>query len=314
MGLLLRDSVQSSVHCLSTDRAFILDWKSPAGFENQVSPRKINWRSTALFHNGLPRRSVHDIGSSYWFDGQGRSVHWYMETDFNQYFTDTIEIIQSHNYDFTYALLRNRHHQERILEYGLHKARCLLCCFWHNLFKLSPSLERSMHSFLRKAGWSKSSDIVFLNIPIPNQRFPKGHVMRLGKNVVQCTEKATKSLNLKKPIWILASNNFMILEGILRYSPYLKKDGRVYSQERYMIDIQRENSTKKHTMKLPMTEQNALFHFATGFFLQLNSTVLVSDHRSVYSESMAAYRHFYYQSNRYLVYYHDGCQIQRFRV
>lgn len=299
---------------LDPDRVFILDWKSPPGFENQITPHKINWRSTALFQHGLPGKSVHDIGSSYWFDGQGKSVHWYMETDFNQYFTKEIEIVQSHNYDFTYALLRNRHHRQKILEYGLHRTPCLLCCFWHNLFSLSPSILRSMYSFLRKIGWSKSDDIVFLNIPIPNQHLPKGHVTQLGQEVVKCTEKATKTLKLKKPVWILASNNFVILEGALRWSRNLKKDGRVYSKERYLIDIHRENSTKRHTMKLPMTEQNALFHFVTGYFLQLNSTVLLSDHHSLYSETMAAFRHFYHQSGRYLIYPSEKCQIQRFRT
>lgn len=296
------------------DRVFILDWKSPAGLENQITPHKINWQSTHLFQHGLPSRSIHDIGSSYWFDSQGKSVRWYMETDFNQYFAREVEIVQSHNYDFTYALLRNRHYQQKILEYGLHNAPCLLCCFWDHLFSLSPSLRRSMHSFLRRIGWKKSDDIIFLNVPIPNQHFPKGHVTRLGQDIIHCAEKVTRNVKLKRPVWILASNNFIILEGALKFSHNLKKDGRVYSKERYMVDIWRENSTKKHTMKLPMTEQNALFHFVTGFFLQLNSTVLLSDHHSLYSESMAAFHHFYHQSGRYVIYPHEGCQIQRFRV
>ena len=296
----------------SPDRIFILDWKSPAGFENHVIPHKINWSSKSLFEHGLPGGSVHDIGSSYWFDGQGKSVRWYVETDFNQYFTRQIEIVQSHNYDFTYALLRNRHYQQKIKEYELHKARCLVCCIWHNLFSLSPSLLRSMQSFLRKMGWSKPNDVIFLNIPVPHQHFPKGQVSHLGHEVVQCTERVTKHLKLKRPVWILASDNFLILEGVLKFSRHLRKEGRVYTKERYMIDIIRENSTKVHTMKLPMTEQNAFFHFAMGYFLQLNSTVLLSNHGSPYSETMAALRHFYHRSGRYIVYPQEGCHIQRY--
>ena len=294
-----------------TERVFVLDWKSPPGFENQVSPLKIEWRSSVVFKNGLRVTGVHDIGSSYWFDAQERSVRWYMETDFNQYFTRDIEVVQSHSYDFTYALLRNKHYQNKIEELGLHKAPCLVCCIWHNLFSLSPSLLRSMQGFLRKIGWSKSNDIIFLNIPIPDQHFPLGHVSRVGRDVVQCTERVEKHLKLRRPVWILASDNFAVLEGALKYTRSLKKDGRVYSKERYLVDIQRQNKTK-NTLKLPMTERNALFHFAIGFFLQLNSTVLLSDHRYPYSETMAALRHFYHRNGRYLVYPQEGCRIQRY--
>ena len=296
-----------------TDRVFVLDWKSPPGFENQINHRSFDWRSSSHFPDGLPVKHVHDIGSSYWFDEQGKSVRWYMETDFNQYFTRDIEIVQSHNYDFTYALLRNRNHLQKIQDYELDKVPCLVCCIWHNLFALSPSLLHSMHGFLRRLGWSKSNDVIFLNVPLPAQHLPRGHVSHLGQEVVQCTTKITRHLKLKRPIWILASDNFVILEDALKYSPNLKKDGRVYSKERYMVDMHRENTTKRHTMKLPMTEQNALFYFMTGYFLQLNSTVLLSDHRSPYSETMAALRHFYHHNGRYVVYPREKCEIQRFR-
>ena len=256
--------------------------------------------------------SVHDIGSPYWFDAQGKTVRWYVKTNFNQFFSRDVEVVQSLSYDFTYALLRNRHYQSKIKQLGLHKAPCLVCCIWDNLFSLSPSLLRSMQGFLRRIGWSKSSDIIFINIPIPAQHFPMGHVSKIGREVVQCTERVEKHLKLRRPVWILASNNFVILEGALRYARNLMKDGRVYSKERYMVDIQRQNRTVKNTVKLPMTERNALFHFSIGFFLQLNSTVLLSDHSSPYSESMAALRHFYHRTGRHLVYPQQGCRIQRF--
>ena len=239
-------------------------------------------------------------------------MQWYVETDFNEYFTRQVEIVQSHNYDFTYALLRNRHYQQKIQEYGLHTAPCLACCIWHNLFSLSPPLLRSMHSFLRRLGWSKSSDVIFLNVQLSSRQFRREQVSRLGQEVMQCALKVTKHLKLKRPVWILASDNFVILEQFLKYSQYVKKDGRVYSKERYMIDIHRENGTRKHTLKIPLTEQNALFHFATGYFLQLNSTVLLSDHHSPYSETMAALRHFYHRNGRYVIYPHEKCQIQRY--
>ena len=296
----------------------MLDWNLPPGFENHVFPRKFNWQPSVVFKKGLNVSRVHDIGSSYWFDAQGKSVRWYLETDFDQYFTRDVEVVQSHSYDFTYALLRNKHYRHKIEELGLHKAPCLVCCIWDNLFSLSPSLLRSMQGFLRRIGWSKSNDVVFLNIPIPDRHFPMGHVSRIGRDVVQCTERVQKHLKLRRPVWILASDNFVVLEGALSYARNLKKEARVYSKERYTIDIQRQNKTVRttvklrNTVKLAMTERNALFHFAIGFFLQLNSTVLVSDHLSPYSETMAALRHFYHRNGRYLVYPQHGCRIQRF--
>lgn len=294
------------------DRAFILDWKAPAGLTTILNTRYIDWKSDTLFRNGLPQHSVHDIGSPYWFDSHGKSVHWYMETNFNEYFTEEIEIVQSHSYDFTYALLRNKHYKQKIIEYGLNTARCLLCCFWHQLFTFSPQFQRTAFNFLRKIGWSKTYDVIFINIPLPDHQFPKGYILRLGSSIVQCAEKVNRILRLKKPVWMLASNSYVMLEGLPHYHPQIKQEGRVFSKERYMVDIQRDNTTAR-SMKLPKTEQNSMMHFALGFFLQLNSTVLVSDRRSEYAETMLAYRHFFYQSNRYVV-YSDGCQIQRFQV
>lgn len=266
-----------------------------------------------MFKNGLLVTSVHDIGSPYWFDEQEGSVGWYVETNFNEYFSREVEVVQAHSYDFTYALLRNRHHRKKIEELGLHRAPCLICCIWDNLFSLAPSLLRSMQGFLRKIGWSKSYDVIFLNIPLPGKNFPTGHASRIGRETIQCVERVERHLKLRRPVWILASDNFIILEGALKYSQSLKKDGRVYSRERYMVDIQRENNTRSaNSMKLPMTERNALFHFAIGYFLQLNSTVLVSDRHSPYSETMAAYRHFHHRNGRYLLYPKNGCKIQRF--
>ena len=296
---------------LYPDRAFILDWKSPNGMESFLNPLKIDWRSDTLFKDGLPQKYVHDIGGPYWFEDQGKNVQWYTNTNLNRYFSEDIEIVQGHSYDFTYALLRNRHHQEKIAQYGLHEVRCLLCCFWNNLFTFAPSLQRSMFNFLRRIQWSKTHDIIFVNVQIPNQHSSsRGHELLFGQSIVQCTEKAIRNLKLKKPVWILSSNSFVLLEGLMK-SSHFQKEGRVYSKERYTVDIRRENATKTHTMILPRTEQNALYQFVTGYFLQLNSTVLVSDYRSVYAESMAAYRHFLHPG-RYVVYHDNGCHLQRY--
>ena len=292
-----------------------MDWQLPPGLSTILQIRYIDWSSNALFSSGFPVKGVHDIGSPYWFDSQGKSVRWYMETDFSKYFTEEIEIIQSHSYDFTYALLRNRHYKQKILEYGLNKARCLLCCFWHQLFTFTPQFLTTTFNNLRKIGWSKSYDIIFINMPLPSHQYAKNYVLRLGESVIECAEKvASSSFKLKKPVWILASNSLVILDGIPKRHFQIKSEARFFSKERYDVDIERDNYTIGKNLKLPKTERNALVHFAIAFFLQLNSTIIVTNRHSVFTDSMLAYRHFFYQSNRYVVYTEGGCQVQRFRM
>ena len=295
-----------------TDRAFVLDWKTPAGFDDILSPRYIDWKGEKVFKDGPSRHHIHDIGSPSWFDQQNHSVEWYMNTDLREYFTEEVEVIQSHSYDFTYALLHNHHFKHKIRMFGLQHSRCKLCCIWHYLFKFSQLFQRNMNSLVKsKLRLSKANDLIFLNIPILSDNLPRKLVLRFANNTVNCARRISE--NLKKPIWVLASNHFAILEELPKVFSKFQPHAVFYTQEQYLIDLQRHNATKSHHIKVPRTEHNALMSYFLGLFLQLNSTLLFSHHHSPYSEVMAGYRYFYNPSGRYVVYPEQGCQMQRYR-
>ena len=299
------------------DRAFILDWQSPTGFERLVSPRYVNWRPQNILDvNPSPTEHVHDIGSSQWFETQNRSVDWYMSTNFDEYFSHEVETIQSLSYDFTYAILRNKHYRHKIRSLGLHTAKCTLCCMWHYLFKFTQLFNHNMEVYTKnKLKVPPRSDIIFINLSFQQRYLPRRTMLQYASETMRCAEKVSKQL--KNPVWILASNSYNLLDSVPEMFPKIKKAyGVFYSEERYTIDLQRElNSTKSHyNFMIPRTEHNALMYYFIGLQFQLKSAILFSNRRSLYSETMAAFRHFYYQSGKYLVYPEKGCHLQRYRV
>ena len=303
-----------TVMLFSPDRAFILDWKSPTGFDRIFTPRYIDWTSSKLFEDDyLPSTRVHNIGTPYWFARQNGSVDWYINTNFDDYFTDEIEVVQSHSYDFTYALMRNKHYQHKIRSLGLHIARCRLCCIWHYLFKFTQLFLHNANVLTKgKLGLTKGRDILFLNIPFRFESLPRSLVLQQASAALRCAEKIGNTL--RNPIWALASNNFVVLDELPKMMPKLKSNAIFYSKERYLVDLQHENATMKHyQLKVPRTEHNALMYYFLGFYLQMNSTVLFSQRYSPFSETMAALMNFYHPSGKYVVYPDQGCHLQRYK-
>ena len=303
---------------LSLDRAFILDWKLPAGFQRILTPRYIDWRFDALEANP-PINHVHDIGSPNWYQEQNKSVAFYMETNFNDYFTNEQEVIQSLSYDFTYALLRNKHFRSKIKELGLNSVKCQLCCFWHYLFKYSTSFSRNLASAAKKKlGLTPGRDLIFIDISFPLERLPKRLLMQHTDEVFKCVQSVVKVL--RDPVCILASNNYFLLDEVPKLYPnVVTNKGLFFTKERYQVELQyllnsTEYSSKKSGSKImvPKTEHNALMYFFMGYHLQLNSTVLFVSKKSQYSESMAAFRHFYHPS-RYIVHSEKGCKLERYK-
>lgn len=267
-----------------------------------------------------------------WFQSQNKSVQFYMETDFKSYFVNDREVIQSHSYDFTYALLRNKHFKERVKELGLHSIRCRLCCIWNFLFKFSSTFVHTSAQVAKKLGLSghPGQDLVFVDLSFPHERIPKKTLMREIDEILKCVSKIARTL--QDPVCVMASNIYYLLEEVPRRYPSIRtNNGLFFSRERYQIELQQQQShsdtgkrepANSHSstgdITIPRTEQNALMHFFVGYFLQLNSTVIFPGRKSPYSESMLALRHFFHSFSpsvsrrKYVTRHERGCKLETF--
>lgn len=307
-----------------------MDWKSPSGFDRVLIPRYIDWRFDSLFadadEHSNPIPHVHDIGSKNWFQSQNKSIEFYTETDFNTYFSGEVEVIQSHSFDLTYALLRNKHLQGRAREMGLlhtAAARCKVCCIWNYLFRHSASFTRNSASVARKKlGLTPGRDLIFVDLSFQVETLPQSLLTQQMEGVFSCVEKVSRVL--RDPVCVVASNNYQLLSQVGGVYPQARTNsGLFYTRERYQVELQRlANSTAgaaagrgrpptvpKANIMIPRTEHNALMYFFMGYYLQLNSTVLFVSKKSLYSGSMAAFRHFYRPTGTYVTYPDVGCKL-----
>lgn len=321
------------VYIVDTDRAFVLDWRSPSGFNKVFVPRYIDWRYDAHFKDdedgpdSIPHH-VHEIGTMSWNKVWNSStlLQFYKETNFNDYFSHDKEVVQAHSYDFTYALLRNKHYRDKVHGLGLDRVKCLLCCIWSYLLKQSPGFTRSL-TFVatKKLGLGRGRDLVFFDLSLAVDHLPKSMQFEYARNTLKCADKVLNVL--KNPVCIMASNSYFLLEEVPnKYTRVSSNSGLFFSRERYQLELQRElNSStedgirrgekirKRRGIVVPKTEQNAVVNFFIGYMLQLNSTVLFTARHSPYSENMAALRHYYHPSGTYLVYPGGNCKLEKFR-
>ena len=311
------------------DRVFLLDWRLPSGFEMVFIPRYIDWRYRAHFKDddSDPSQStlhhIHEIGANSWNQAWSgdQLFKFYTETDFNDYFSHDIEIIQSHSYDLTYAILRNKHHQEKLRSLGLDRTKCLLCCIWSYLFKNSQTFNRNLAILTKKQlGIAGNRDLVFLDLSLPVDHLSKTIQMAHAQEALKCTDKVVTVL--QNPVCVVATNSYFLLEAVPTHYPRMNtNNGLFFTRERYLVELQREfNSSSrtsarklsKNRVLIPKTERNALMNFFLSYYLQLNSTVLFTGVRSPFSENMAALRHFQRPSNTYVVRPGGKCKLERY--
>jgi len=215
------------------------------------------------------------------------------------------------------ALLRNKHFKKKIKELGLNKAGCRVCCIWNFLFRHSTSFMRNVASIARKKlDLTQGSNIIFVDLSFPIQNLPKRQLMEQVEKVFGCVRRVSDVVH--NPICIVASNNYLLLEEVPKLYPTAKTlSGLFFTRERYQLELQQHQSSQLSNsgagLTIPKTEHNALIYFFMGYYLQLNSTVLFTGKRSVYSESMAAYREFHYPSGRYVVARGRDCRLEKFR-
>ena len=298
------------------ERTFIIDWKSPAGFDRVFTPRYADWTSDKILAEHREAfKHAHEIGSPPWVHSKGAeaSAEFFEKTNFDGYFSREVEVVQSTSFDFTYALLRNLHYQRRIRHLGLHTAKCKLCCFWHYLLKFSNLFNHNIQVVMRrKLQRSPSQDIIFIDLSLQRENIPKRTMMEYASNTMKCVEQVSKSL--RNPMWIVASNSYTVLDEVPKiYRQVVADHGVFFSRERYGLELVRAiNSTTRHSVMIPKNEHNALMYFFVGYYLQLNSTVLFTSHHSLYSETMAGFRHFYHTSGKYVVYPESKCRLERY--
>lgn len=137
---------------LSLDRAFLLDWDDSPRLTDYLIPNAIDWL-TPLQHVRLPPATAfHDFGSWRAVVKEGRNDTWYRTEDFRRLLTQPVEVIQAPVYDFTHALMSNKHMMEKAYELQLDVTRCHLCCTWTTLFKFDGEFEQKMNKSLARLG------------------------------------------------------------------------------------------------------------------------------------------------------------------
>ena len=171
----------------------------------------------------------------------------------------------------------------------------------------------------KKLKLSPRSDLVFIDFSIPRENLPKKILLQQAKEILKCVQVISKGLH--DPVYLMASNSYYLLTVIPKLYPKVQThSGLFFSRERYQVELQQYcNSTEYHSLKafnamfmVPRTEHNALIHFFIGYSLQLNSTVLVTNEKSLYSKNMAALRNFYHSSGRYIVYTNKKCKLENY--
>lgn len=269
-----------------------------------------------------PILHVHDIGSRTWFQEQNKSIEFYTETDFSTYFSSEKEVIQAHSFDFTYALLRNKHLRRKAEEYGLHTAKCKVCCIWNYLFRQSTSFTKNMDIVARKRlGLAPGNDLIFIDLSFPVDNVPQNLLNKQMETVFGCVKRVAQVLH--NPVCVVASNNYYVLGRVETLYPKVKtNNGQFYTRVRYQHELTQQQQPDENghglpvvpsNIMIPRTEHNALMYLFMGYYLQLNSTVLFTSRKSLFSENMAAFRHYYRPSETYVIHPDIKCQLERYR-
>lgn len=297
-----------------------MDWNSPAGFNRVLIPRYIDWRFEVAFEDEPDSiLHVHDIGSRTWFQKQNKSIEFYMETDFSTYFSNEKEVIQAHSFDFTYALLRNKHLRKKARELGLHTVKCKVCCIWNYLFRHSTSFVKNSATVARKLGLTPQRDLIFVDFSYPFDSISQNLLMRQMKLVFSCIERVAQVFH--DPVCVVASNSYYVLSQVETLYPMAKTNGGLFfTRARYQNELSHQHNGTGHGLPsvpsniiVPKTEHNALMHYFMGYYLQLNSTVLFTSRKSLFSETMAAFRHYHRPSETYITHPDIKCQLERYR-
>ena len=170
------------------DRALLIEWLDPEGLHNYFVPKIFNWANMDAIKD-LPRNKsrIHDIGSWKACSKEGKSGSWYIQTDFHKLFTEPVEVVQGHRYDFTYALIRNDFLMDRYYELGLDKIRCFLCCTYDILFRRSKMFDEWYQSMMHTLDIANKP---LLTIQLRSVGVDTDKNVEQAKSYLKCAKKA----------------------------------------------------------------------------------------------------------------------------
>ena len=254
---------------LHAERAFLVEWEDPPGLEEYLEPKGFNWADLTPIQR-LKRGPMRDIGSWRSAKDSGRSSQWYMNTNFTKYFTNPVEVVQGHRYDFTYAVLRNQGLMPKAYELGIDRIKCRICCAWDMLFKMTSKFQKEMDALLKSLGVPSKS---LMTIQARSRSDDIQAAVALSEQYVSCAMKAGKELKLSsRMVWVPVFNNRLVVHIVAKkYASKMKTPIHIDTATR---------TVHTHLGNLPPdTEVNVLKGVQERsfkeFFLMMNSTVII---------------------------------------
>ena len=191
-----------------------------------------------------------------------------MNTNFSSYFTRSVEVIQGHRYDYTYALLRNPHLMHKAYELGIDRVRCRVCCAFQLLFAVKPDFAMSVRD-------------VFSSIKFPSRPYAAIHLRApsgdnegataMAEELIGCAHTALEELNVQRCLIVPVFNNRLLIDTIVRKYP-LKVKRLFASPDGLTGHTHLGNIPRSVNATALSLIQRRTFH---DFYILLNSLVLV---------------------------------------
>lgn len=277
--------------CGLLERAFLIEWVDQEGFTDLLEPKYIDWsQSDFLGRRYYKRPPVRDIGSWRSFQKDNKTEKWYKETNFNEFFNLSVELVQGHAYDFTYAVLQNKYFAHDIYKYGLDAIKCRICCVWDFLFQQSYAFNKDMNAILKEFKYPGNS-LVVMHIKVPFEKkiaetleYSVGHLL--------CSNKVARENHLSNVSKTVTTN-----QRLLRHMIGLQhKDIKVptYTKEATQT-VHYHIGHLQPTMDAAILK-GVLRNTMIDFFLLLNSTIIIREkgHQHWFASTAEAIRHHYH--------------------
>lgn len=245
----------------------MIEWEDPPGLEKYLIPKTFDWSNLGVIQK-YKRGPTHEIGSWHSSKEHGKSSQWYMNTNFTQFFKNPVEVIQSHRYDFTYAILRNAELMPKAYELGVDRVKCRVCCAWDMLFNMAPEFEKEMNKILQSLGYPQKP---LMTIQVRTKSDDVQKAVIIAEHSVHCGQKVARDLKMS-PVFVPIFNNRLVVHIISKkYKRNMKTPIQIDTATR---------TVHTHIGNLPIDTEKDVFQGVQErtfkeFFLMLNSTILI---------------------------------------